>query len=654
MERRYNPIIPEYIQQTFEKIHDDHGSNDEEYEKFAGRWGGLTIDSMQRALAHAEGDDCLCAIFALSASTLPEATDLLHPFLQSSRRDERCISAIALGMRNDEQAYPSLEALLLEGLSVEDRQQAFERNDREALDGFSYCDRFRRQAVELLEDWHSPTFIQTLVQTLKALWLLENSSTYTLSNRRCFDALAYALGQRDIFNMFDEIGFAPAYRRIAMVYFALGHFQVQAKRTFMRSVLASQELQQHIKQFLKETFVISEKEADRCIEAFYNEDSVRNFYSENKDAKAMEELFDCHFIKEFEGSEKRENFVSYHIDLSGVEEEEEEQKEEIIEQIEPTCLCVYREHSSAIYSLSWSPDGAQIVSGSADTTAQIWNWQTRKTIRTFRGHKESVNAVAWSPDGQWIASGGSDNKVFIWRARTGEIVTIYEKHTVWICSGLAWSPDGSLIASASWDGTVHIWEAMTGKTLLLYRGHSGVVTSVDWSPDGTQIVSGGGYPECAIHVWNASTGQLAYIYQAHMQDVEKTRPLLPRVLDGSEEWGRGASSIRSVAWSPDGNWIASVGLKNILRVWNAKTGVDQVAVAQDRTCGPLCWSADSTSLITANRDGVDIWDIALKRVTMNYAPVNRSAVIALAWSPDNQCLAAAGDHPRVCVWPASV
>ncbi len=80
MNNRYNPIVPEYIKQAFEKIHDSYGSNDEEYEKFASKWGGLTIESMRRALEHGEGDDRLCAIFALSASTLPEADDLLLPF----------------------------------------------------------------------------------------------------------------------------------------------------------------------------------------------------------------------------------------------------------------------------------------------------------------------------------------------------------------------------------------------------------------------------------------------------------------------------------------------------------------------------------------------------------------------------------------------
>lgn len=643
MENRYTRLVPDSVRRAFEEIY-AYGANDEKYEGFAGKWGGLTTENFQEALENGEGDDRLCAMFVLSASSLPDAATLLLPFLQSDRREERCVSAIALGMRKDERAFPYLEALLLEGLSIDERMHASERKDHQVLEGIFVCDKFRPKAVQLLEPWHSPTVEQTMVQAIKALWALENSPAHFFSGGYYFETLIYALGQKGLFTALDEVGFAPSYHTIALVYLALGHFQIQAQPTLMRAVLRSQELRQRIGQFLENTFGLSGEQTERCIEAFYRESLVRRSYREHQNETEMlatppviEELEDPNLVDAFEE-----------------QKEQQEREEESIEEREPTCVCVYRGHSLLIWSLAWSPDGTQIVSAGADATAQVWKSQTGEQTGIFTGHEASVNVVAWSPDGQWIASGGSDNRVFLWEARSGERVRVYTKQSAWIYSGLAWSPDGALLASASWDGTVHIWEALTGKTRVIYRGHQGVVTAVAWSPDGTHIVSGGGYPECAVHVWNATTGQLTLLYKAHMEDVEKVRPLSPVVLDRDEAWGRGPSSVRSLAWSPDGRWIASVGLRGVLRVWNAHTGEDLIARDQNRTSGPLAWSAESRNLITATRIGVDVWDIEQKRVMINYTPVNRYEVTALGCSPDRTLLAAGGEYPSVCVWRAGV
>ncbi|HEU5384064.1 MAG TPA: hypothetical protein VFV38_52385 [Ktedonobacteraceae bacterium] len=640
MNKRYMSLAPEYARHAFETWY-AYGANDEKLEEFVGKWGGVSYEHFKYALEQGRGDDRLCAMFALGASAHPDAARVLFPFLHSTQRDERCISAIALGMRHDTRSYPFLENLILEGVSQEERVDAFGKGDQEALQGLFLCDRFRPKAVELLETWHSPTFIQTLIQALQVLWVLEKTSSQFSVEGRTYDTLCYALGQRGVFSILDTLDFPLAYRRIAMIYVALGALQVRPEPTFMRSVLKRET---SIRNFVNEKFRVDPEEAQSCIETFYQESEVRRAYRSGMDEQTIEGHLAEHFI----GASDVEHF------FQEIDRDEEMPEEKRIEQREPVCVCVYRGHDSAVWSLAWSPDGVQIVSGGADTTAQVWNWRTGEQTSLFRGHKACVTAVAWSPDGQWIASGGCDNHVFVWHARTGEILTTYTKHTAWIGNGLAWSPDGRYLASASWDKSVHIWEAKTGKTCLRYQKHGGVVTSVAWSPDGTQVVSGGGYPECAIHVWNASTGHLNVIYKAHMQDTEGTRPLLKEVLTTDETWARGPDSVRSLAWSPDSRWIASVGLRNVFRVWNAQTGEDLIARAQNRTNGPLTWSSDSSLLATGSQNGVDVWNIEQKSVMLNYAPAKRDAVMALAWSPDMRALVAGGEHPHVCVWEVDI
>ncbi len=636
MNSRYAPLVPAYVQSGFAAWYAYDG-NDEKYEAFAGRWGGLSSEHFLRALEQGPGDDRLCAMCVLGASDQPETTHVLFPFLDSVRQDERCISAIVLGKRHDPRAFPFLERLLLEGLSLEERREASSRKERVTLEGFYVCDRFRFQAVELLDTWQSPTLIETIIQALEALWRLERALPRFAGEEHTSNTLCYALGQRHAFSALSVLDGVPVYQKIARVYMVLGALQAQPEPTYMRFVLKHAERLQNV---LAETFHLDLAEAHTCIEAFYQERSIRRAYRAGMDESVMEERLAAHgpFMLDAPASEGER-----------AQEESETPAEELPRQQEPVRVRVYREHTQAIWSVAWSPDGTHIVSGSADATAQVWDWQTGKRHCLFREHQSCVTVVAWSPDGQWIASGGCDALIYIWNAQTGEVRTTYEKHQAWICNGLAWSPDGQGIASASWDGTVHVWEAMTGKTRFCYRGHQGVVTSVAWSPDGTQIVSGGGYPEAAIHVWNAMTGQQNVLYQAHMQDNANIRPIPQEVFADDEAWVRGASSLRSVEWSPDGKWIASVGLRNVFRIWDARTGEDLIARFQTRTDGPLAWSTQSNYLATGYQNGVDIWSIEQKRILLTYIPVRRQKLTTLAWSPDRRMFVAGGQNALISV-----
>ena len=66
--------------------------------------------------------------------------------------------------------------------------------------------------------------------------------------------------------------------------------------------------------------------------------------------------------------------------------------------------------------------------------------------------------------------------------------------TLWghsnMVNSVAYSPDGTKIISSSYDKTIKIWDANTGQCLKTLEGHSHFVNSVAYSPDGTKIISG--------------------------------------------------------------------------------------------------------------------------------------------------------------------
>src|SRR6266568_590277 len=174
-----------------------------------------------------------------------------------------------------------------------------------------------------------------------------------------------------------------------------------------------------------------------------------------------------------------------------------------------TLLRPYYGHFGYVYTVSWSPDGTHIASGSSDMTVQVWKAVDGSGAITYSGHTDIVNTVAWSPDGTLIASGSTDGTVHIWKAADGSEVLAYGGHSNAV-NAVAWSPDGTLLASGGTDKTVQLWKASDGTNVLTYRNHTDAVNVVAWNPVWGTGMPGGmliasGSNDRTVQVWQAQS-----------------------------------------------------------------------------------------------------------------------------------------------------
>lgn len=144
-----------------------------------------------------------------------------------------------------------------------------------------------------------------------------------------------------------------------------------------------------------------------------------------------------------------------------------------------------------IFALAFSSDGAQLASGSIDTTIRLWNTTSGDELIALRRHtgKGWTTVLAFSPNGKILASGSTDSTVELWDATTGEPRATLTGHINSITS-LAFSRNGTLLASASADGMIRFWNTETGTAIPNHiTGHTKGVKSVTFFKDSSTLAT---------------------------------------------------------------------------------------------------------------------------------------------------------------------
>ena len=133
--------------------------------------------------------------------------------------------------------------------------------------------------------------------------------------------------------------------------------------------------------------------------------------------------------------------------------------------------------------IAHSPDGTQLAVAS---TIGIWLYDVHAgtAVTLLTRHTDWVLSVTFSPDGKTLASGSMDETIRLWQTSTAQHKATLNGHGHDV-SSVVFSPDGKTLASSGgYDGTIRLWDMEAGKIKITLEGHGHDVSSMAFSPDG--------------------------------------------------------------------------------------------------------------------------------------------------------------------------
>ncbi len=302
-------------------------------------------------------------------------------------------------------------------------------------------------------------------------------------------------------------------------------------------------------------------------------------------------------------------------------------------------------HTGYVNAVAYSPDPDRkiLISGGADSTVQVWDTDTGELLHTDVAFKDafecrsglkcfaniSVVDVAFSPNGKMFGGvttrGEYDHTLQLWDAHTLQPLLSFESRFTAAC--LAFSSDSKWIAvgreNVGGNGT-YILDVSTGESVG--RIYLDTVNSIAFSSDGITLATGSHFSPGNVKLWGARTFE-------HWQSL-----------------GTHPNGVNAVAFSPDGEILASAGTDKLIQLWDTFIG-EPLQTLQGHT-GPVLsvsFNPNGNTLASASRTEIRFWDVDTGE-QQQIITGDTHSVHSIALSNDGLTLASGYSNGTVQLW----
>jgi WD40 repeat protein len=287
-------------------------------------------------------------------------------------------------------------------------------------------------------------------------------------------------------------------------------------------------------------------------------------------------------------------------------------------------VATLRGHAKPVNLATYSSDGARLLTVSDDGLAKVWDANTNQPIATMEGHKWFVRFGAFLADAK-VFTVATEGVVRLWHADSGKLLGKIDGERA------VASRDGKRLVATN-SGQAIVWDAETVTRVATLAEETLHLADVDFSPDGSRVVGGGGLdtdpPKNARprgRIWATETGEVL----AH--------------LDGH------TGTINSVAFSPDGNCVATTSTDRTAKVWAADSG--KLLASFDGHPGTVpfaAFSSDGTRLLTFSEHVAAIWNLSKDQQPITL--IHDEWINNASFSPDGKRAVTAANDDSAYVW----
>ncbi|HUE73348.1 MAG TPA: c-type cytochrome domain-containing protein [Pirellulaceae bacterium] len=206
-----------------------------------------------------------------------------------------------------------------------------------------------------------------------------------------------------------------------------------------------------------------------------------------------------------------------------------------------------------IQSLTFSPGGDLLASGGY-RTIKLWRKPARGKKLDLAGLEGAARSIAVSNDGKFAAIGEETGKVKVYDLSNGQVAKTLQGHTGPV-TGVAFTADGTKLVSASQDKTFRIFNLADGMQIASVETPA-PVNAVAVVTDGTQVATGGA--DNSLRIWALPTAPPA-------EGAEAPKPV-------KEIGGHGGQVNSLVALAPNGAQVLTGCQDGVIRVIDIASG----------------------------------------------------------------------------------